>query len=183
MAPLTIELPTQKDQTAFNLQRWAEVLADPDLAKYEGRIETDRHGRIIMSPPAAFSHGGYQFEIGYLLRTLLPRGRTVTECPLSTPDGVRAADVAWISHKRLAEIGESICLAKAPEICVEVLSPKNSRAEMTEKKALYFAAGAQEVWFCDQKGTMTFFCRADSTGESASRFCRDFPSRVEPDRA
>ncbi len=28
---------------------------------------------------------------------------------------------------------------------------------MEEKKALYFAAGAQEVWFCAGDGKMTFF--------------------------
>jgi len=35
----------------------------------------------------------------------------------------------------------------APEICVEVISPRNSPEEMAEKRALYFAAGADEVWF------------------------------------
>jgi Uma2 family endonuclease len=181
MSTLTIELPVQKDQTTFNVQRWTEILANPEFTKFEGRIETDRHGQVIMSPPPAFSHGGYQFEIGYLLRTLLPGGRTVTECPISTADGVRVADVAWISHGRLAAIGEKVCLTKAPEICVEILSPKNTHPEIAEKKALYFAAGAREVWFC-RKGTMTFFLGINSTGESVSRVCRDFPRRVEPDR-
>ena len=95
MATLTLELPPQKTQTAFNLRRWAELLADRELAKVEGRIETDRHGHVIMSPPPAPSHGSYQLEIGYLLRKLLPDGRTLTECPISTADGVKAADVAW----------------------------------------------------------------------------------------
>jgi hypothetical protein len=44
---LTLELPPHKTQTAFNLRRWAELLADRELAKVEGRIETDRHGHII----------------------------------------------------------------------------------------------------------------------------------------
>ena len=61
MAALTIQLPVQKDQTAFNLRRWAEVLADPELARFVGRIETDRHGKIIMGPPPSFAHGRYQF--------------------------------------------------------------------------------------------------------------------------
>jgi hypothetical protein len=47
MASLTLELPPQKTQTEFNLRRWAELLADRELARVEGRIETDRHGRII----------------------------------------------------------------------------------------------------------------------------------------
>ena len=51
MATLMIELPPQEAQRNFNLRRWAELLDDPELAKIEGRIETDRHGHIIMSPP------------------------------------------------------------------------------------------------------------------------------------
>jgi len=51
MAMLTLELPPHKTRAAFNLRRWAELLADRELAKVEGRIETDRHGHIIMSPP------------------------------------------------------------------------------------------------------------------------------------
>ena len=176
---LTIELPAQEEQTAFNLRRWAEVLADPELRKIEGRIETDRHGHVIMSPPAAFIHGSHQSEISHLLRTLMKGGRTVTECPISTRDGVRAADDAWISDERLAEIGENICLTRAPEICVEVLSPDNTRREMDEKKALYFAAGAEEVWFCDKQGRMQFFAAAESEGETASRLCPAFPNRVK----
>ncbi|MCZ7641310.1 MAG: hypothetical protein M5U12_37800 [Verrucomicrobia bacterium] len=51
MATLSITLPAQPVQTAFNLRRWEELLSDPELARIEGRIETDRHGHILMSPP------------------------------------------------------------------------------------------------------------------------------------
>jgi hypothetical protein len=50
---LSIELQGSAEQTAFNLKRWAEVLADPELAPLPHRIETDRHGHISMSPPPA----------------------------------------------------------------------------------------------------------------------------------
>ena len=176
---MTIELSAQEEQTVFNLRRWAEVLADPALRDHQGRIETDRHGHVIMFPPAAFSHGSNQFGIGKLLDSLMSDGRVVTECPISTRDGVRIADDAWISNLRLAEIGENICLTRAPEICVEVLSPKNTRREMTEKKALYFAAGAEEVWFCDRQGRMKFFTHSESEGEAASRLCPAFPTQVK----
>src|SRR5438874_11506310 len=94
---LTIELPEQQAQTAFNLRRWQELLADPELAKVEGRIETDRHGHIIMSPPAAASHGSFQFATGRLLADRMRNGRVLTECPISTADGVKVADVVWAS--------------------------------------------------------------------------------------
>jgi Uma2 family endonuclease len=181
MATLTIELPAQEDQTAFNLQRWSELLSDTELgrelARIEGRIETDRHGHIIMSPPAAFQHGSYQSEISKLLDRLMQAGRAVVECPISTADGVRVADVAWISKTKLARIGETICLTEAPEICVEVLSPDNSRREIAEKKALYFAAGAEEVWLCD-KGRMTFFTGSGSGALQTSHLCSDFPALI-----
>src|SRR5712671_716311 len=116
MAMLTLELPPQKEQTALNLRRWTEILADRELAKVEGRIETDRHGHIIMSPPPAPSHGSFQAEIAYLLRNLMPEGRVLTECPISTADGVKAADVAWASPARMRELGEQTCFPTAPEI-------------------------------------------------------------------
>src|SRR5215207_134920 len=129
MATLTLELPPHKTQTAFNLRRWAEVLADPELTRFEGRVETDRHGRIIMSPPPAPAHGSYQARIASLLDGYLTTGRVLTECPISTADGVRAADVAWASPTLIQLLGRRVCFPKAPEICVEVISPSNSTAE------------------------------------------------------
>jgi len=38
MGALTIELPTQRTQTAFNLRRWSELLADRELTRFEGRV-------------------------------------------------------------------------------------------------------------------------------------------------
>jgi Uma2 family endonuclease len=179
MATLTIELPPQKAQTAFNLRRWAEVLTDPELAKYEGRVETDRYGYAIMSPPPAPSHGSYQSEIAYLLRVKIPEGRVLTECPISTADGVRAADVAGASPERMRELGNQVCFPSAPEICVEVISPGNTEAEIDEKKALYFDAGAKEVWLCSPSGAMSFFMRDAARPARASQLCSGFPKKVE----
>lgn len=53
MTPMAIQLPVHADHTEFNLRRWEEVLDDPELANLEQRIETDRHGQIIMSAPPA----------------------------------------------------------------------------------------------------------------------------------
>ena len=132
MAMLTLELPVHENQRAFNLRRWAELLADRELARIEGRIETDRYGHVVLSPLSAPSHGPFQAETAYLLRNLMPKGRVVTECPISTADGVKAADVAWASLECLTELGKKVCFPAAPEICVEVLSPSNTGAEIQE---------------------------------------------------
>src|SRR6266540_201497 len=178
MATLTIELPPHKLQTTFNLRRWAELLADRELARFEGRIETDRHGHIIMSPPPAPNHGSFQLEIGHLLRNLMTQGRVLTECPISTADGVKAADVAWASPECMRELGNRVCFPKSPEICVEVLSPSNTEAEIQEKMALYFDAGAREVWLCAESGAMSFFGPGTAQPLSGSQLCLEFPKQI-----
>ena len=106
-------------------------------------------------------------------------GEIVTECPISTSDGVRAADVAWLSPERSKQTAGENCLSVAPEICVEVLSPSNIAEEMSYKKALYFAAGASEVWFCSNDGTMKFYLSADTPAEESSSLCPEFPASIE----
>ena len=179
MATLMLELPPHKAQTGFNLRRWAELLADPELAKFEGRVETDRHGHIIMTPPPAPTHGSFQARIASFLDRYLSHGRVLTECPISTADGVKAADVAWASPELMVELGRRICFPRAPEICVEVMSPSNTEAEIREKVALYFDAGATEVWICAESGTMSFFGPRAERSMRASRLCPQFPKRVE----
>jgi Uma2 family endonuclease len=179
MAPLSIELPPQRSQTEFNLRRWSAVLADPELARIEGRLETDRFGHIIMSPPPSARHGSYQFRIGALLEKHMRSGRVLTECPISTADGVKAADVAWASAHCLEQLGDGDCFPRAPEIGVEVLSPTNTATEMREKAALYFDAGAQEVWHCTDTGAMKFFRPGDDQPMVRSRICPHFPAQVE----
>ena len=184
MAPgLTIELPGHEEQTEFNIRRWDEICADSELgrqlARIEGRIETDRLGHIVMSPPPALRHGEFQAKLAVLLKQLLPDGTVITGCPLSTSDGVRVADAAWISRVRLQEIGGRNCLRGAPEICVEVLSPSNTQREMSEKMALYFAAGAEEVWLCSETGGMQFFHVSDAKPASESRLCPAFPGSIQ----
>jgi Uma2 family endonuclease len=178
MPSLTIDLPLQESQTRFNLHRWAELLADPELAKIEGRIETDRHGHIIMSPPPAPSHGSYQLWIGHLLTSLMPRGRVITECPVSTAAGVKAADVAWVSPELLRKFGNQACFPHAPEICVEVISPGNTVAEMNEKISLYFDADAEEVWVCSAVGVMSFHSHSGDTLKASSLYPA-FPKRIK----
>lgn len=179
VAPLEKEPVTLEEQHAFNLAVWARVLADPWLQSLPYRIETDRYGHIIMSIPPAPEHGESQADIAYHLRVLLPHGRVITECPVSTSKGTRGADVVWTTRERRRAQRGQVCLTCAPEICVEVFSPSNSPAEMREKRALYFEAGAEEVWFCHRDGRMEFFCKDAPEMPVASRICPAFPARIE----
>ncbi len=179
MAGLTIELPPQQKQTEFNLRRWAELCADAELDKYPGRVETDRYGRVIMLPPASPFHGGFQAKIAHVLQNLMPHGKVIIECPVSTADGVRAADVAWASPARIKKLGNASCFPTAPEICVEVISPRTTKAEIAEKTALYFDAGAKEVWHRTAAGAMKFMKAGAAESTRTSRLCPKFPKQIK----
>jgi Uma2 family endonuclease len=176
---LTIQLHLSHRQTEFNLERWRQLLEDRDLARLPHRIETDRHGHILMSPPPAPSHGVKQAKIATLFERLLPEGVVVTECPLSTSDGVKAIDIAWLAPERRQEVDSAVCLTQAPEICVEVLSPSNTAEEISEKIDLYFEAGAKEVWICDQSGAVEFYHSGIRQARRSSAMCPEFPRSID----
>ena len=79
----------------------------------------------------------------------------------------------------MKELGNRTCFPNAPEICIEVLSPGNSDAEIQEKMRLYFDAGTQEVWVCGMLGDMKFFPSADAPPSGVSKLCPEFPSHIE----
>lgn len=166
------------DYHAFNVAVWEKLVADSTLAALDFRIETDRHGQMIMSPPPAPSHGSRLSRVARHLGNLNPTGEVVSECPVSTREGVKAVDVAWCSSELWERYGGAVCFLECPEICVEVWSPSNTRGELAEKKSLYFEEGAKEVWFCEQDGTMRFFLAPDSEAVEFSILMPAFPSRI-----
>jgi Uma2 family endonuclease len=99
----------------------------------------------------------------------------VTECPVSTPDGVKAIDVAWLAPERDQEADTETCLTRAPEVCVEILSPSNTAREIDEKIALYFEADASEVWICERDGTLKFHFSSPPEIRKSSELCPQFP--------
>ncbi len=173
---MTVELPRLEDQRDFNLQRWEELGRDPELARLPHRLETDRFGRILMSPPPANDHTRRVSRILRRLIALMPEGDALADTAVSTADGVKVTDAAWLAEGRLSELDTGPCLLRAPDVCVEVLSPSNTAAEMDEKRALYLEAGATEVWFCDLDGAMTFHTASGKVARSV--VCPAFPPAV-----
>ncbi len=156
---------------------WEEVCADPNLENLPYKIETNEWGQIVMSP-TRLRHGQFQFKIGEKLsKRMQGRGEIITEAAVNTSKGTKVADVAWFSPERWEQVKEEFDASVAPEICVEVLSPGNSKEEIEQKQRLYFDAGAQEVWICDEKGAMLFFKR--ETALKVSALVPGFPKNIE----
>ena len=163
-----------------NVLTWADVCAIPWLKDIPAKIETNRHHKILMSPASSW-HSSFQGDLGNLLHQHLPAGKVLVECPIDTSDGTRAADVAWMSRERWLPHRRTLSLPVAPEICVEVLSPSNTRQEMLEKMALYYERGALEVWLCDEDGRMEFFVKDQSMSVPSSVLCPSFPQQLSVD--
>jgi Uma2 family endonuclease len=96
----------------------------------------------------------------------------VENCPtgvllsIKTDDGVKVADVAWASDEFMRRNGTATPYEEAPEICIEIVSPSNSREEMTEKIKLYLAKGAVEVWLCGTDGCVKYFSKEGQRSKS-----------------
>lgn len=160
------------------LSAWSRALRDPSLRDLPYKIETNEYGQLVMSPVKP-RHGYFQSRLGELLLECLDRpGRRAVEFAVETSKGIKVADVVWISEQRWQELPEDAEASHvAPEICIEVLSASNTRAEIDEKRRLYFERGAEEVWTCDEKGRVRFF---DPSGErAASEVVPFYPTEIE----
>jgi len=139
--PEVIEHPL--DAKALS-QRWREILDDPRLADFVGKIDLDCWGRIIMSPVNT-DHGAIAANLAVLMTTQLG-GRTLVEVGVRTPSAVYAPDVAWCTDEFLRSRRNETPLERAPEICVEIASPSNAIHDLRAKARAYLDAGATEAW-------------------------------------
>jgi Uma2 family endonuclease len=99
-----------------------------------------KHGRIAIKVSTSLDNhvtlnklgAIYAAETGFLIS--------------SDPDTVRAADVAFVSQKRLDEVGDvEGYWAGAPDLVVEVISPGDTYTEVDEKVLEWLEAGSLMV--------------------------------------
>ena len=137
---------------------WSEVLDNASLRDLPFKIELNKFGKLLMSP-ASNEHGRIQSRLAAALLNKLPKGEVISECSVETSDGVKVADVAWLSEEFVNEFGFVTPYPKAPELCIEIVSPSNSKLEIQNKVDLYLAKGAIEVWVAyDLNNILIYSC-------------------------
>jgi len=136
--------------------KWQELMNNPFFRDVPYKVELNKFGQILMSP-ASNRHGILQNKVARGIENQLLSGIVIIECSILTSEGVKVADVAWASDEFFAEFGELTPYPKAPEICVEIVSPGNSKAEIKDKIRLYLEKGAQEVWIVDEYANTDFY--------------------------
>lgn len=159
------------------IMTWEEVCADPNLQDLPYKVETDRFGRILMSPTHN-RHSLNQAAITRLLVSLRPDWVVAPEFAIETEGGVRVPDVIAMPPQRHPGVGGDFACPLAPDVCVEVLSRSNDEAEIAEKRQLFAAKGCVEFWVCALDGMLTF--QNAMTGErlARSKLIPEFPASV-----
>ncbi len=135
-----VEAPLSSEALAA---RYRALCDDPCYANVPGKIELDVWGRMVLSPASNY-HSALQAVLVGKLAVL--GGRGLVEASVITSAGVLVADVAWASEEFMRARGYETPYRRSPELCIEVVSPSNSRKELREKVAAYLEAGAEEVW-------------------------------------
>ena len=70
----------------------------------------------------------------------------------SNPDTVRAPDVAWFAPGHPAETVGGYP-EQAPDLAVEIKSPRDTPGDVAERAQLWLGFGSQEVWYGDPERT------------------------------
>ena len=164
-----------KPKTGYRLsrtelrRRWQQLASDPLVAAIPFKVELNEKSAIEVSPPTT-RHAFLQAFVSAELQRQRPDGTTFTECPVETDIGVRVPDIVWGSPEFMQRHGSETEFRAIPDLCVEVLSPTNTRAEIAEKVAAYLAAGSREVWVVADDGVPEIHTIDGRVGSSALKF-------------
>ena len=142
-----------RDRDYVTLEQYARLPEDE-----RWNVEAVR-GRLVREPRPAPLHNRVQARFIHLLEAHEDAQRTggavlpETEFVLSVdPLTVRIPDVAWVSASRVPANGYSLPRWHfAPDLAVEVVSPRNTRQALEERVADYLSAGSRLVWVADPR--------------------------------
>ncbi len=132
------------------------LLTADDLAKQpndDSRYELVK-GVLRKMPPAGFEHGICAAEIGSKLNVYVKTHKLGYVCGAEAgfkiaqnPDTVRAPDAAFVCQASIERQGIIRGYWEgAPDLAVEVISPGDTYAEVTEKVEEWLTAGCRMVW-------------------------------------
>ena len=136
-------MTTQVQTTADELLR---------LPRGRNRYELIR-GELRTMAPAGYEHGKLAMDFATRLNVYVKANKLSTVTAAGTgfklttdPDTVRAPDAAFVSQKRLGEVGPvQGYWPGAPDLAVEVVSPNDLYTEVSDKVAEWLGAGSSMV--------------------------------------
>lgn len=132
----------------------ADLLQMPDDGYHRYELV---EGRLLTMTPAGGEHGLIASRLHIAVGSLVEQARLGVVLSADTgfklessPDTVRAPDVAFVARERISRDGVPKAFWQGPpDLAVEVLSPSDRRSEMEQKIAQYLRLGVKEVWFVE----------------------------------
>jgi len=135
-------------------------------------------GQLVVREPASFRHGDVALRLGIAIGNHLAqeqqangwvtkRGRLATLDPGFTlarkPDTVRAPDLAYVSRERYPGRMPEGFPEFAPDLAVEVRSPRDRAGAVMAKVGEWLDAGTLLVWSVDAEREQVVVYRADGS--------------------
>lgn len=124
-------------------------------------------------PGPGVEHGEVQLSLGSLIKVFLKTnkiGRVLPESGVITErkdDTVRGPDISYYSKERLPLDKRVVGYHdQPPDLCVEVVSPSNTRKQLREKIKEYFFAGVRMVWVVEPEDRSVTILRAPDEGRT-----------------
>lgn len=132
-------------RTLMSIEQY-DALPEREGVKYE----LNEGELVTVSPLPRLVHNRVRDEIGFRLREYV-RSRQLGEVTMETDfklfEGtIRIPDVAFVRTDRLAGIDPRQRLEGAPDLAVEVASPKDDPDDLVLKAQQYLTSGAKAVW-------------------------------------
>jgi Uma2 family endonuclease len=132
------------------------------------------YGELIMMSPAGFAHGEIALRIARFLADFVDHNDLGGVLAAETgylvekdPDLVRAPDVSFVRKDRLPPQPWKQFFPGVPDLVVEVLSPGDTKREVSEKINMWLAHGTQSCWVADPDSmAITVY----QTGKKLKRF-------------
>ena len=132
-------------RTLMSIEQY-DALPEKEGVKYE----LNEGELVTVSPSPRLVHNRVRDEIGFRLREYV-RSRQLGEVTMETDfklsEGtIRIPDVALVRTDRLAGIDPRQRLEGAPDLAVEVASPRDDPDDLVLKAQQYLTSGAKAVW-------------------------------------
>lgn len=137
-------------------------------------IERDEDGQLFFRPPDGLEHSFFNtslmVEVGLWNRQTKLGRVSDSNGGFTLPDlSMRAPDVAWVSHKRLATVSPKELKKFAhlcPDFVIELASESDDLIHLKRKTDKYIANGVRLGWLIDPFGQQTFVYRPDREPET-----------------
>ena len=144
----------------------------PEGPPYYQLIEGD----LFMAPSPGLFHQGILGNLYYVLRTYLEK-RPLGEVYFAPSDvhlsdlNVYQPDLYFVSNSRKSILSDQ-GTDGAPDLVVEILSPKTAKLDKGMKRSVYARTGVEELWIVDPELKEVHIYRLEKSADTPAAVCR-----------